>query len=180
MSQPDTLALLGNNYRLQIIETGFAEQFYASHRMGPAPICLKISARIAERETYRMIPLKPRLFSHWSIPLKGSEEGYKSGFTKYCVNLFHFFTTLKKENTNFQIHKQKQKVTVIKIGDIPRRIQCACCPWLRHWSFSLLSGSVELWLRPVHCNLFLGIQDIREAPYWILVAFAANKGPSHG
>ena len=26
----------------EIIETGFAEQFYASHRMGPAPICLKI------------------------------------------------------------------------------------------------------------------------------------------
>ncbi len=69
VSQPGTIALLGNNYSLQIIETGFAEQFYASHRMGPAPICLKISARIAERETYRMIPLKTRLFSHWSIPL---------------------------------------------------------------------------------------------------------------
>ncbi len=66
---PTLIALLGNNYRLQIIETGFAEQFYASHRMGPAPICLKISTRIAERETYRMIPLKTRLFSHWSIPL---------------------------------------------------------------------------------------------------------------
>jgi hypothetical protein len=35
---PDTKALLGNNYSLQIIETGFAEQFYASHRMQPAPI----------------------------------------------------------------------------------------------------------------------------------------------
>ncbi len=67
-SQPDTIALLGTNYSLQIIETGFAEQFYASHRMGPAPICLKISARTAERETYRMIPLKTHLFSHWSIP----------------------------------------------------------------------------------------------------------------
>ncbi len=52
VSQPGTIALLGNNYSLQIIETGFAEQFYASHRMGPALICLKISARIAERETY--------------------------------------------------------------------------------------------------------------------------------
>jgi hypothetical protein len=69
MSQLDTLALLENNYRLQIIETGFAEQFYASHRMGPAPICLKISARIAERETYRIIPLKNRLFSNWSTLL---------------------------------------------------------------------------------------------------------------
>jgi hypothetical protein len=35
----------------------------ASHRMGPAPICLKISARIAERETYRMRTLSTRLFS---------------------------------------------------------------------------------------------------------------------
>jgi hypothetical protein len=41
------IALLGNNDSLQIIETWFAEKFYASHRMGPAPICLKISARIA-------------------------------------------------------------------------------------------------------------------------------------
>ncbi len=34
VSQPDTIALLGNNYSLQIIETGFAEQFYASYRVG--------------------------------------------------------------------------------------------------------------------------------------------------
>jgi hypothetical protein len=38
---------LGIIYCLQITETGFAEQFYASHRMGPASICLKITARIA-------------------------------------------------------------------------------------------------------------------------------------
>jgi hypothetical protein len=37
LSQPDTIALSGNNYSLQIIEKGFAEKFYASHRMGPAP-----------------------------------------------------------------------------------------------------------------------------------------------
>jgi hypothetical protein len=43
-SLPDTIALLGINYCLQIIETGFAEQFYVSHRMGPAPFCLKIAA----------------------------------------------------------------------------------------------------------------------------------------
>ncbi len=35
---PDTIALLGNNNCLQITETGFAEQFYVSHRMGPALI----------------------------------------------------------------------------------------------------------------------------------------------
>ncbi len=44
VSQPDTIALLGNNCSLHIVETGFAEQFYASHRVGPASICLKISA----------------------------------------------------------------------------------------------------------------------------------------
>jgi hypothetical protein len=46
-SQPDTTASLGINYCLQIIETGFAEWFYASHTMGPAQILLKISARLA-------------------------------------------------------------------------------------------------------------------------------------
>ncbi len=45
--QPDTIALLGINYCFQIIETGFAEWFYASHRIGPAQILLKISAIIA-------------------------------------------------------------------------------------------------------------------------------------
>jgi hypothetical protein len=49
---------------LPLIETGFAEQFYASHRMGPAPFCLKISARTAKNETYQMIPLSTRLLSH--------------------------------------------------------------------------------------------------------------------
>ena len=47
MPQPHTIALLGINYCLQIIETGFAEWFYASHTMGPAQILLKISARLA-------------------------------------------------------------------------------------------------------------------------------------
>ncbi len=47
VSQPYTIVLLGNNYSLQIIETGFAEQFYASRRVGPASICLKISLRTA-------------------------------------------------------------------------------------------------------------------------------------
>ncbi len=78
VSQPDTIALLRNNYSLQIIETGFTEQFCASQRIGPAPICLKISARIAERETYPMIPLKTRLFSHWSIPLNLCVLYYRS------------------------------------------------------------------------------------------------------
>jgi hypothetical protein len=38
---------LGNNYYLQIIKIGFAEQSYAAHRMGHESICLKITARIA-------------------------------------------------------------------------------------------------------------------------------------
>jgi hypothetical protein len=36
--QPDAIALLGINYCVQIIETGLAEWFYASHTMGPAQI----------------------------------------------------------------------------------------------------------------------------------------------
>jgi hypothetical protein len=34
VSHPGTIVLLGNNYSLKMIETGFAEQFYASHRDG--------------------------------------------------------------------------------------------------------------------------------------------------
>jgi hypothetical protein len=86
MSQPDIIALLGNNYSLQLIETGFVEQFYASHRIGPPTICLKISARIAERKAYRMIPLKTRLFSHWSIPLR-SQGKNQSGAMTCQVNI---------------------------------------------------------------------------------------------
>ncbi len=44
VSQPDTMPIFENNYLFQITETRFAEQFYASHRMGPALICFKISA----------------------------------------------------------------------------------------------------------------------------------------
>jgi hypothetical protein len=73
-SQPDPIALLGIDYCLQIIETWFAEWFYASHTMGPAQILLKISARLAYRETYQMISLSTPLFSHWSIPLRCSNH----------------------------------------------------------------------------------------------------------
>jgi hypothetical protein len=44
---PDTIELLGINYCLQIVETGFTEWFYSSHRMGTAQILLKIFERIA-------------------------------------------------------------------------------------------------------------------------------------
>ncbi len=58
VSQSDTIALLGNNYCLQTIETwaGFAEQFYASNRMGSAPLCSKISTSTASSETYLCRP----------------------------------------------------------------------------------------------------------------------------
>jgi hypothetical protein len=46
-SQQDTIAFLGINFCLQIIETGFAEWFYAPPTMGPAQILFKISARLA-------------------------------------------------------------------------------------------------------------------------------------
>jgi hypothetical protein len=45
---------------VQIIETGFAEWFYASHTMGPAQILLKISTRI---DLPNDITLNPHLFS---------------------------------------------------------------------------------------------------------------------
>jgi hypothetical protein len=78
-SQPDAIALLGINYCLQIIETWFAEWFYASHKMGPAQILLKISTRLAYRETYRMILLSTPLFSHWSIPLSQASKEFYQG-----------------------------------------------------------------------------------------------------
>ncbi len=62
VSQPVTIALLGNNYSLQIIETGFTEQFYASHKMGQGPVYLKISASTAQSKTYRITD-NPSLFS---------------------------------------------------------------------------------------------------------------------
>jgi hypothetical protein len=68
-SRPDTIALLGINYFLQIIETGFAEWFYASHTMGPAQILFENFREISLGETYRMILLSTPLFSHWSISL---------------------------------------------------------------------------------------------------------------
>ncbi len=54
---------LGNNNCLQIIETGFAEQFWASHRMRTEQICLKISARTAGRPIEFYTTVNPPLFS---------------------------------------------------------------------------------------------------------------------
>jgi hypothetical protein len=39
----DAIPLFENSYCFKIIETGFAEQFYASHRMGAEQILWKIS-----------------------------------------------------------------------------------------------------------------------------------------
>ncbi len=54
-----------------------------ARKMGPAPICLKISARLALRETYRMLPLFTHLFSHWSILLKKLLDHFPHNFTGY-------------------------------------------------------------------------------------------------
>ncbi len=48
--------------------------------MGLAWICMKITARIVWRGTYRMMPLSIHLLSHWSIPLK-METSFKILFT---------------------------------------------------------------------------------------------------
>ncbi len=52
---------IGKQLLFAIIETGFAEQFQASHKMGPALICLKISAWIAYREIHRRLWLSNHL-----------------------------------------------------------------------------------------------------------------------
>ncbi len=44
--KPDIDDVVGNKYCIQITETPFAAYFLASHKIGPALICLKISAWI--------------------------------------------------------------------------------------------------------------------------------------
>jgi hypothetical protein len=53
--------------------------------MEPALNCLKISARIASRETYRMIPNSIHLFSHWSIPLNKNYSAFEEHSLNYEV-----------------------------------------------------------------------------------------------
>jgi hypothetical protein len=56
--------LLGINYSMQIIETGFVEQFYASHRMGPAPICFEnFREHSLKRDLSNDATANPSLFS---------------------------------------------------------------------------------------------------------------------
>ncbi len=102
MSQPDTITLLGNNYRMQIIETGFTEQFLCLSQDGACTIFfLKISARIAVRETYGMIPLKTCLFSQWSIPFKRSIKKNKfisNTFKGAYLKKYALFLVCAKKN----------------------------------------------------------------------------------
>ncbi len=63
VSQPDTVALLGNNYNLQMIETGFAEQFYASHRMGLQQLCENFRENSLKRDLSNDTTVNPPLFS---------------------------------------------------------------------------------------------------------------------
>jgi hypothetical protein len=70
------MPLLGNNYLFQMTETGFTEQFYASHRMGSAHI---FSMKSLNQDHDPMIPSSTHLFSHWSIPVRTPlKEGIKS------------------------------------------------------------------------------------------------------
>jgi hypothetical protein len=57
MTQPDIDAVFANNYCIQIIETGFSEQFQASHRMGPAPYAPLRGKLIATYRNNTIIPL---------------------------------------------------------------------------------------------------------------------------
>ncbi len=61
LPQPDTIPLLGINYCLQVIETGFAEWFYASHRMGP--VQENFRENNLKEDLSNDITLNPPLFS---------------------------------------------------------------------------------------------------------------------
>ncbi len=75
VSQPDTTgkALLGITYSLQIIESEFAEPIYASHRMGTAPICLKIFA-LAVLNELDMVGSQVRI---WGLPFRAAVSGWR-------------------------------------------------------------------------------------------------------
>jgi hypothetical protein len=64
-SQPDTKTLLGTNCSLPIIETGFEEQFYAFHRMGPALSDLyeNLSVNSLKGDLMNATTFNPPLFS---------------------------------------------------------------------------------------------------------------------
>ncbi len=166
MSQPDTIALLGNNYWLQIIETGFAEQFNASHRTGPAPICLKISARIAERETYRLIPVKTRLFSHWSIPLRKKHTAFCT--IKKQSNVFLQWNIIWNEvNVLFDNFCQKK---VTKKRTLKTCVRPKLCP---QQSVRLIS---LLWFINIYVAEFIDpVRELKPALKWGLRGGGGNS-----
>jgi hypothetical protein len=64
VSQPDTSPILENNYCLQIVETGFAEQFYVSYRMGPCTnLCDHFREISLKRDLSNDTTVNPPLFS---------------------------------------------------------------------------------------------------------------------
>ncbi len=83
-SQSDTIALLGINYCLQIIETGFAEWFYASHD----------GACTDSFENFREISLKGDLSNDTTLnpPLLSLVNTFKAiKFEKFCDSSFVFY-----------------------------------------------------------------------------------------
>jgi hypothetical protein len=63
MPQPDTIALLGINYCLQIIETGFAEWFYASQDEACTDSFENFRENSLKGDLSNDITLNPPLFS---------------------------------------------------------------------------------------------------------------------
>jgi hypothetical protein len=120
-----------DNYCFQIIETGFAEQFWASHRMGSAQILLKFSARKSlKRDPSNDTKFNPTLF-HWSIPLKRMPETDDNISRK---NLKRNLMCLRKENGRRSVLKSAEKYFQLNLENeayltCPDRLFIKFKPW---------------------------------------------------
>jgi hypothetical protein len=65
------ISLLGNNYWFSNDRNRVCWVVLGLLQDGACTDLVEISAWIAWRQTYRMLPISTHLFSHWSIPLRG-------------------------------------------------------------------------------------------------------------
>ncbi len=78
-SQPDTTyAVIWKQWFISNDRNRVRWVVFSSHRIEPASVYIKISAWIASRETYLMLPLSTHLFSHYQIqiPLGNSAKKF--------------------------------------------------------------------------------------------------------
>ncbi len=73
--------------------------------MGPVPICLKISARTAKRETCQTIILPTHLFSHWSIPFSQTASFIIKGTVSrdFLLQVFSWITFPQAPENNIRV-----------------------------------------------------------------------------